>query len=492
MRQIIKTINKTGYPANGLNYDPKTIMPGIAHIGVGNFHRAHQAYYTHQFLNLSDSKEWGIVGIGITLSGQQMARQFRKQKNLYTLTTYKSDGSSQVTVIGSIVGYIAAVSHTEKAIEQLASPSIKIVTLTITEGGYNLDRRGIFDLNNAQVQQDMMNPESPQTAFGYIVEALRRRKERGIGPFTILSCDNLIRNGNSARKAFVSFAMARSPELGRWIADHVTFPNSVVDRITPVTEEEDSLRLNIENGIDDTIPVYAEDFTQWIIEDDFCAGRPEWEMVGVKFTHEVEAYENVKLRLLNASHSMLAYPAFLAGYRKVDEALGNKTFRTYLDDFMHEDASPFIAVPTEIDLKNYKKQLLVRFANTAVSDQLERLCFHGGAKIPAFVMPTLLDLYENNMDIRRLAFLIASYGHYLKYEYDDEGNLYEIDAPALTHHDWQLVKEEDINQFLNISPLSKFDLLDKPRFVKKYAVYRQYILKDGALKTLQQINRRLI
>jgi mannitol 2-dehydrogenase len=491
MLKIIKTLEKKA-PVTGLNYDPRQIKTGIAHIGVGNFHRAHQAYYTHQYLNLSGNKDWGIVGIGITASGKQMAEIFEKQKNLYTLTTFAANGSSQFSVVGAITKYIAASIHQEVAIEQLASPEIRIVTLTITEGGYNLDKNGGFNLDDLQVQYDLQNPLQPKTAFGYIIEALHRRKERGIAPFTILSCDNLMHNGDVARHSFITFAEQRSPELARWISDYVTFPNSVVDRITPATEKDDFERLNTGSGIHDEIPVFAEDFSQWIIEDDFCAGRPDWEIAGVTFTKDVTPYENLKLRFLNASHSMLAYPAFMAGYRRVDKALRNNTIKAYLEDFMNKDVSPVTRVPADVNLEIYKECLMTRFSNPAVSDRLSRLCFHGGAKIPEFILPTLKDMLKKKMDIRRVAFLIASYGHYLKQGHDDFFARYKIDAPALTAEDWRLIRENDLHRFLHISPFAGARLFKIPAFVELYSIYRKHLLVNGAIKTLQQINCQLI
>jgi mannitol 2-dehydrogenase len=491
MLKIIKALeNKV--PVTGLNYNPKSIKTGIAHIGVGNFHRAHQAYYTHQYLNLTGNKDWGIVGIGITASGKRMAKKFEQQKNLYTLTTYATDGSSQFSVVGAITKYIAASIHSQIAIEQLASPDIRIVTLTITEGGYNLNKNNAFNLHDPDILHDLSNPIQPKTAFGYIVEALRRRKERAIGPFTILSCDNLMHNGDVARQSFISFAKRRDPELAQWISDHVTFPNAVVDRITPATEKDDFERLNIGSGINDEIPVFAEDFTQWIIEDKFCAGRPQWEIAGVTFTDDVTPYENLKLRFLNASHSMLAYPAFLAGYRRVDKALRNKTLRAYLEDFINKDVSPVTKIPAGVDLEAYKKKLISRFSNPAVSDKLSRLCFHGGAKIPAFILPTLKDMLQRNMDLRRIAFLIASYGHYLKQGYDDLSGHYEVDAPALNTEDWRLIRENDHQRFLHISPLVGARLFKIPGFVDIYGLYRKHLIVNGTLRTLQQINSQLI
>ncbi|MCX2480195.1 mannitol dehydrogenase family protein [Pedobacter sp. MC2016-15] len=489
MREDIQEQNTLSPTIQKLNYTPGNIKAGIAHIGVGNFHRAHQAYYTHKLLNSGQGHEdWGIVGIGITKSGATMNAHLKDQDHLYSLTEYAADGGIVTSLIGAIVDYIPARADVEKAMTQLADPAIRIVSMTITEGGYKLDQHGKFMADDEDIVHDLQHPDSPRTAFGYITAALRRRRESGTGPFTVLSCDNLQHNGDVTKYVFLSFAEKLDPELASWIGENVSFPNSMVDRITPAVSEEDKIRLNQDSGIEDAIPVYAEDFTQWVIEDNFCAGRPEWELAGVNFVDDVSPYELLKLRFLNASHSMLAYPAFLAGYRNVDTAMKDPVLEAYLLGFMNDDVSPMVEVPVDVNLSLYKKQLFERFANPAVSDQLSRLCFHGGAKIPVFILPTLLDILQQKRSPKRIAFLFAAYAHYLKNGKDDNGEAYTVDAPKITAADWQLISHDDVLRFLSISPLASANLDRYPDFVKQYAGYRGAIAENGILKTLSAIN----
>ncbi|GAB3880499.1 mannitol dehydrogenase family protein [Spirosoma agri] len=467
-------------------YNPTDLTAGIAHIGVGNFHRAHQAYYTNKFLNLSNQSDWGIRGIGITASGKEMATKFASQDSLYTLTEYQPDGASTVSVVGAIIDYVAASDDLEKAIDYLADPAIRIVSLTITEGGYNTDDQGNFLLDTPSIAHDLAHPDQPITAFGYVTEALARRRERGSGPFTILSCDNLQHNGDVAKNAFLSFAQARDPELAHWIAERVTFPNSMVDRITPSVDELDRERLNAESGIDDSIPVYCEEFTDWVIENNFCAGRPDWELAGVTFVEDVAPYEALKLRFLNASHSMLAYPAFLAGYRTVHEAMGDTLFSSYISVFINHVVSPLVTPPDSVDLADYKAKLLGRLSNAAVSDQLSRLCFDGASKLPAFLLPTLSELAQQNKPTHCLAFLMAAYGHYLQSEADDQGNSYSVNEPFLQKSDWLKINDHDVLAFLDCTPFAAAKLRDIPHFAATYKLYRKQIAIYGIAFSLRQ------
>ncbi|WP_051293349.1 mannitol dehydrogenase family protein [Olivibacter sitiensis] len=472
---------------NSPNYHPEHISPGIVHIGVGNFHRAHQAYYADKFLNESEDNQWGIVGLSITGSGAKMSEKMEKQNYLYTLTEYDADGSSEVHILGAIIDYIAGKDEPEKAFEQLADPAIKIVSLTITEGRYLLNKDGELPLDDSGVQHDLQHPKEPTTAFGYIVEALDRRRKNGAGPFTVLSCDNLQHNGDVTRKVVLSFAKARNEELYEWIKENVTFPNSMVDRITPSIDKEDQKKLNKESGIEDVIPVYTEKFTQWVIEDKFCAGRPQWELAGVTFTDDVSLYETLKLRFLNAAHSMLAYPAFLVGYRQVDEAIQDAHLKKYIEDFMNKDVSPMVEVPEEMNLKKYKESLLERFSNEAVSDQLARLCYAGGAKIPVFIIPTLLDLLQEKRDTSRIAFLFAAYAHYLKEQKDDKGEAFVPDAPTLSEEDRDMILKGDSKAIFEVSPFKEFHLEQYLDLVAQYEAYRERISKEGTLAVLKSL-----
>lgn len=469
-------------------YDRESIKPGILHIGVGNFHRAHEEFYTNELLSDPSQENWGIQGAMLLPSDKRLYDILKNQKGLYTLTICGRDGKDEVVEIGSLLDVINGIDDTEKVIETIADPTTKIVTLTITEGGYNIDKEsGEFILNNGPVVHDIENRKDPVTTFGFVAEGLRRRKERGNGPVTILSCDNLQHNGNTTKKAFMSFFKAQDPSLAEWAEKNVTFPNSMVDRITPATTPEDVKRLNEENGTNDKAPVYCEDFIQWVVEDNFAAGRPAWEKVGVEFTDDVTAYENMKLSLLNASHTLLSYPSFLSGYRKVDDAMHDPRIKKFVKDFMDIDITPYVPAPGNTNLEEYKQTLIERFGNRSVSDQISRLCFDGVSKFPVYVVPNLIKMVHDKKDLTRLAYLIASYRHYLKYKRDDNGEKFEIAEPWLTPDDEILIASENPLDFLGMSAISAANLKDSKAFTDLYLKMCDEIAEKGAMKTLETI-----
>lgn len=469
-------------------YDRSSVSTGIAHIGVGNFHRAHEAYYTNLLLEYPDQRQWGICGIALLPSDAGLVEALRSQQGTYTLTVCGRDGHDEAYGIGSLVELLWGVEDPEAVVAKLADPSVKIITMTITEGGYNTDKStGEFILANEGVQHDLANPDTPRTVFGFVAAVLRHRMREKNGPVTILSCDNLQHNGDTARRAFVSFFEAQDPELAAWVAANVTFPNSMVDRITPAVRPDDRARLNAANGINDTAPVYCEDFIQWVIEDKFAAGRPAWERVGAEFTDDVTAYENMKLSLLNASHTLLSYPAFLAGYRKVDDAMHDPRFARYLRAFMDRDITPYVPAPGTTDLELYKQTLIERFGNRSVSDQLARLCFDGVSKIPVYVMPNLAKMLRDGADLRRVAFFAAAYRRYLRGATDDKGTPYTIDEPWLTDNDRSLAASDDALDFLALSPFAAVDLRADSRFTQTYLEMVDAMTAQGVLPVLESI-----
>lgn len=263
---------------NKYSYDRNSVKAGILHFGVGNFHRAHLEFMTSHLLEDPTQRSWAICGAMILPGDERLYKALKEQNGEYTLTVCGRDGKNEVYRLGALVELYWGIEQKEAILDKIADPDIRIITLTITEGGYNISRQtGEFMLDNAKVAHDLANPANPLTAFGYVAEGLRRRKASGAGPITILSCDNLQHNGNTARRAFMSFVEAQDQELAAWMEKNVTFPNSMVDRITPATRPEDVERLNKENGTDDKAPVYCEDFIQWVVEDNFAAGRPAWE-----------------------------------------------------------------------------------------------------------------------------------------------------------------------------------------------------------------------
>lgn len=469
-------------------YSRESVKAGILHIGVGNFHRAHEEFFTNRLLEEADQQQWGIHGAMLLPGDETLYKALKSQQGEYTLTVCGRDGKDEIYRIGSLVQLDWAVENPEAILSAIADSRIRIVTLTITEGGYNIEKAsGVFMLDNPAVQHDLQCPKVPKTTFGYVAEGLRRRKAAGNGPLTILSCDNLQHNGNTARKAFTTFIQAQDAALAAWVEENVTFPNSMVDRITPATRPEDKERLNRQNHTDDAAPVYCEDFIQWVIEDNFIAGRPAWERVGAEFTDDVTAYENMKLSLLNASHTLLSYPSFLSGYRKVDDAMHDDRIVRFVRTFMDKDITPYVPAPGQTDLDLYKQTLIERFGNRTVSDQIARLCFDGISKFPVYVMPNLVKMIADGADMTRVAYLIAAYRHYLKYKTDDNGETFEIAEPWMTEADRQLIASDAPMDFLRLSAFQSADLTVADAFVKAYLQRVEEIRQKGAMSVLESI-----
>lgn len=467
-------------------YDRGALRAGIAHIGVGGFHRAHQAVYLDRCLALPGHEAWGLCGINLLPQDASMAAAMKRQDGLYTVTEMAPDGSHTTRVVEAMIEYLYAPDDPQAVLARLSHPDIRIVSLTITEGGYLLDANGRFDLAHPTVARDLAQPTAPQGVFGYLVEALARRRQAGVGPFTVMSCDNLRHNGAAARRACVAFARARDPELAAWIEREVSFPNAMVDRITPATDDAARQRLRALSGVDDAAPVICEDFIQWVLEDDFRAGRPDWGAAGVMLTADVSPYEEAKIRLLNAGHTMLSYPAYLAGYRQVDEAMRDELFRGYLRDFFDHDAGPWLRSLPGLDLDTYKDTLLARFANRAVGDQLARLCSDGGSKIPGFLLPTVHACLEHGRPYQRLAFLLACYQRYLA-GVDDSGERHAIHEPSARHLLDPVIASDSPMALLAVPELVGTRLPAHEGFVAAYRALCDQLAAQGAAATLRSL-----
>lgn len=402
---------------------------GIAHIGVGGFHRAHQAYYTDQLLNAGRDLDWSICGIGLRDEDRKVRDDLADQDYLYTLFELDDGDDSQSRIIGSISDMLLAQDDLGAVIDKLASPDIRIVSLTITEGGYCIDdSNGEFMASLPQIQHDLAYPDTPTSVFGVLSAALARRRATGTPAFTVMSCDNLPHNGGVARKALLAYTALLDMELHDWIAAHVSFPNAMVDRITPMTSDAHRQQLHDQLGIDDAWPVVCEPFIQWVLEDNFCNGRPAWETVGVQFTHDVTPYEAMKIKLLNGSHLALTYLGFLKGYRFVHETMNDPLFVAYMRAYMDEDVTPQLAAVPGIDLALYKDTLVERFSNQAIADQLERVCSDGSSKFPKFTVPTIEQLITQGAELKRAALVVAAWAMYLK-GVDELGQTYAIPDP---------------------------------------------------------------
>ncbi|WP_452226872.1 mannitol dehydrogenase family protein [Lacinutrix cladophorae] len=394
-------------------YNRETIKTGIVHVGIGGFHRAHEAFYTDQLLQNEAVKDWGICGVALLDFDTKIYNTLKEQDGLYTLIVKELDGTHTKRVIGAITECLFAPENPLKVIEKMASPEVKIITLTITEGGYNYNEATKkFDFANPLIIHDLENPNIPKTIFGYLTQALKLRQEQGLKGITIQSCDNIQGNGHMTQNMLLSYVSKAEPELVGWINENVSFPNAMVDRITPVTAAEDIKHLKETSGIDDAWPVVCEPFKQWVIEDHFIAGRPAWEKVGAQFVEDVVPYEKMKLSLLNAGHSVLGILGALMGYNTIDEAVNNPNIRVFLKHYMNEEVTPTLGDLEGVDLEAYKKSLLERFGNINIKDQIDRICSETSAKFPIFILPTIQTQLEKNNSIQLAAFVTAAWAIY--------------------------------------------------------------------------------
>jgi mannitol 2-dehydrogenase len=468
-------------------YDRDLVTVGVVHFGVGGFHRAHQAMYLDRLMNEGMALEWGICGVGVMAADRDMKRALGAQDCLYTLVLKHSDGAYEPRVIGSIVEYLFAPDDPEAVVEKMVAPSTRIVSLTVTEGGYNLnDVTGEFDLANSEVVRDLEPGAIPRTTFGLITEALWRRRERGLVPFTIMSCDNLQGNGQLAKRAFAAFARLRDPEFGDWVEREVCFPNSMVDRITPVTTDADRAEIRDRFGIDDRWPVVCEPYTQWVLQDAFTAGRPPYEEAGVQVVDDVEAYELMKLRLLNASHQAMCYFGYLCGYRLVHEAAQDPLFQAFLLGYMDEEATPTLPPVPGVDLDRYKHMLIERFCNPQVRDTIARLCAESSDRIPKWLLPVIRQQLVTGGEIGRSAAVVASWARYAE-GVDEQGEPIEIvDRLRDSLTKFARGQRDDPDAF--IANRSIFgDLADDERFRTAYRSALASLHAHGARATLESL-----
>ncbi|GAA4400116.1 mannitol dehydrogenase family protein [Tsukamurella soli] len=411
-------------------YDRAGVRPGIVHFGVGGFHRAHQAMYVDRLLGRDpDAAGWGIRGVGLRPADRAMRDALEPQDGLYTLTLKHADGAVETSVIGSLVDYLYAPDDPEAVLDALAHPDTRIVSLTITEGGYNfIQATGEFDATAPDVAADLVPDAVPRTVFGYVVEALRRRRDRGLAPFTVMSCDNIEGNGAMAHRTFLAFARLADPDLADWIDTNVRFPNSMVDRITPATPPGLRAEVAGRTGVDDRWPVVAEPFTQWVLEDDFASGRPAFESVGVQVVPDVAPYELMKLRLLNAGHQTLCYFGYLLGHRLVHDAAADPDIRELLRRYMTDEGRPTLRPVPGVDLDRYVDTLLERFSNPAIADTVARLCQDSSDRIPKWLLPVIRERLAAGGSASLAAAVVASWTRYAEGE-DEQGQPIEVVDP---------------------------------------------------------------
>lgn len=473
------------------SYDRSKVKAGIAHIGIGGFHRAHQAFYADELLEKHDVIDCGICGVGLLDSDRKIYNTLQNQDGLYTLLTKLSDGTCKARVIGSIVEFLFAPEHPAAVIDKLASSDIKIISLTITEGGYNYNEASdSFDFSTPQIQWDLQNPNKPKTVFGYITQALKLRKERKTEGCTIQSCDNIQGNGKLTKRMLTSFISKAEPDILDWVNKNVSFPNSMVDRITPVTTDADIQLLKDQFNIDDQWPVVCESFNQWVIEDEFIAGRPELDLVGAQFVEDVEPFENMKLGLLNAGHSVLGILGAIHGYGSIDQAVNDTDFEIFLRAYMDDEVTPVLEDLDGVDLEAYKDSLIERFKNPYIKDSVARICLESSAKIPKFMLSTLRAQLKVNGPISRLSFVIAAWSKY-NLGVDENGNTYPINDALSKELQEAALKSLDFpNAFLELKSVFG-DLIEHIKFVEEYTVALEQVNKNSIKTCIKEYNKQL-
>lgn len=463
------------------NYNRKTIKQGFVHIGVGGFHRSHQAYYINNLLSDRENDEWGICGIGLRKDDQKIFESLTEQNGLYSLITRSPNGLIESEIIGSIINFIWAYKTPEKALKKLADVATKIVSLTITEGGYNFHSdTGEFDFSHPDVQHDLNKNNTPKTVFGFLTEASRRRMKAGLPSFTIMSCDNIQHNGNVARKMFLSFAEKQDLSVYKWMLENTVFPNSMVDRITPVTTDEDINYLMKTHTIIDKWPVTCEPFIQWVLEDKFSFGRPPFERVGVQLVDDVKPYEKMKLRLLNAGHSVLGIPGSLHGHPTIDACMEDPIFRKLMRHFMDFEATPTLDPVPGIDLSKYKDSLEERFGNNNIKDTVERICSESSAKLPKFLFETIAENLRQEQSVSIGAFIVACWFYYYHQGRNEKGESIII-IDQFSHR----LKAKSSSPETFISNTSLFGALaTNEKFLKTYLHWAKKLLAGERVRDL--------
>lgn len=464
-------------------YDRSKLTPGIFHFGVGGFHRAHQALIMDNLFSMGLAHDWAICGVGVLPQDQRMRDVMKEQGGLYTLVEKETSGQLNYRIIGSIVEYLFAPDDVNVVIERLTKPEARIVSLTITEGGYNINpATGEFDLST--VKEDLNNPRQPKTVFGIVIEALRRRQERGLNGFTVMSCDNLQENGSIARRAFLGFAKAIDSKFAEWVLDNVTFPSSMVDRITPVTTDLDRSITSEKLKMIDSWPVVCEPFIQWVLEDSFVAGRPPFEKSVVQLVADVEPYELMKLRLINAGHQAIAYFGLLLGYELVHDITQYELMVEFLQAYMDREATSTLKPVAGINIDEYKAQIVKRFQNPNVRDTLARLAFDGSDRILKFVMPVITDRLADGKSIWLSTAIVVSFARYLN-GVDENGKSIEIVDRA---KDKLAVLAQNLRSDSSVI-LSEHELLGETVrnqvFVNTFKEIYDKLSKDGSKKTLE-------
>ncbi len=480
------------------SYDRRKIEVGIVHLGIGAFHRAHQAFYTDQVLE-KDGGDWAICGV--SLKRPEVRDQMVPQDGLYSLIEQDASGNP-IKIIGAVKEVLFAPEDPEVVLKIMASPDTKVVSLTVTEKGYCHDpASGRLNFQHPDILNDLKSSSQPASAIGFLVQALSLRRDLGIKAFTVLSCDNIPENGKTLQKLVLEFANRRDLDLAIWIEKEATFPCCMVDRIVPATSESDRNEISERLGVRDEAMVVTEPFSQWVIEDDFVNGRPTWENVGAEMVEDVRRFEEMKLRMLNGTHSTLAYLGYLAGMEYVSEVVQQPVFENFLRNMMKEEIMPTLKLPGSVDLDQYQNALIERYQNPAIKHRLWQITMDGSQKLPQRLLGTIRDRIATENSFNRLVLAVAGWMRYILGR-DEKGNNIEIRDPLaevyrkISLESGILGKETPsitsinayVSQILSIKEIFGVDLPDNPHF--RNAVTREFekLMNQGALKSVQDLS----
>lgn len=472
-------------------YNRQTMTARIVHIGFGAFHRAHQALFTDRLLNKGNS-DWAICEVNI-VGGEELINDIRKQDHLYTVLE-KGATSKQAYIIGSVKeSLLAPTDGIETILEKMADPVVEIVSLTVTEKGYCMLPGGTgLDLNNELIKADLASPSKPMSAPGVIVEALYRRMQRGLKSFTALSCDNMPENGLVLRKAILDLANARDPELAKWIESNTTFPCTMVDRIVPAATPETLEEIQEElGGMFDPCGIACEPFIQWVIEDNFVTSRPNWNEVGAEFVDNVVPYEEMKLRMLNGSHSFLAYLGYLAGYEHINDCMNDENYKKATLSLMMQQQAPTLNVPSHVNLQQYAEKLIERFSNPSLKHRTWQIAMDGTQKLPQRMLDSIRWHIKHNSDFSLLALGVAGWMRYVG-GIDDNQQIIDIRDPMVEELKRLVAASDDgierVNTLLSLAAVFGSDLPNNALFKDKVTQHYLSLMEKGAKQTIKDLS----
>ncbi|MBV8042186.1 mannitol dehydrogenase family protein [Pluralibacter sp.] len=482
----MKTIATTALPDTVQlpQYDRQQLRSRIVHFGFGAFHRAHQALLTDRVLNTTGG-DWGLCEISL-FSGDVLMSQLRQQDHRYTVLEKGADGNRAI-VVGAVHECLnARLDSLAAIIEKFCEPQVAIVSLTITEKGYCIDpATGQLDVTQPRILHDLENPTMPHSAPGILVEALARRRERGLSPFTVLSCDNIPDNGHVVKNAVFGMAAKRSPELAQWIAAHASFPGTMVDRIVPAATPESLAEIAQYLGVEDPCAVSCEPFIQWVVEDNFVAGRPEWEIAGVQMVNDVLPWEQMKLRMLNGSHSFLAYLGYLAGYEHISDCMQDDNFRRAAHRLMMQEQAPTLDIKG-VNLNDYADSLVARFSNPALKHRTWQIAMDGSQKLPQRMLESIRIHLQRGSDWSLLALGVAGWMRYVS-GVDERQEAIDVRDPLIEkirHRVATSQPEDRVTALLSLTEIFGADLAQNASFTAAVQHAWALLTRDGARRAV--------